>query len=66
MKNLPWIIKKLEDYESDLKVSYNGTIEDIELASVYAVVDELLEHIDATDETRYTIVNMYFAGKMRK
>lgn len=58
------IVWQIGAYMEDLKINYDGTIEDIEIASVDAVVNELLKDANA-DEINKIMMNMYFAGKLR-
>jgi hypothetical protein len=58
------IVWQIGAYTEDLKVNYNGTLEDIEIASVNAVADDLLKDMKP-DEIKKAMVNMYFAGQLR-
>jgi hypothetical protein len=58
------IVWQIGAHMEDLKINYDGTIEDIETASVDAVVNELLKDANA-DEINKIMMNMYFAGKLR-
>jgi hypothetical protein len=69
MKNdLGEIVWQIGAYESDLKMNYNGTLEDIEIECVYSTAEKLLNElgeIERFDEVKKAMVNMYFSGKLR-
>jgi hypothetical protein len=62
--NVDIIVWQIGAYIEDLKMNYAGTIEDIEIASVNAVADDLLKDMKP-DEIKKAMINMYFAGQFR-